>query len=639
MLAKPIESITADDRAIAEALAVADLPALLPALALATGDLSLLRDDLRMDPTLLLQEQGGLTPDQQADIRTLALDVLTHFRDAGSRPAPHPRSEVLHAVAEYLAGGVPIDEYRDMVDEELAIEGDPRAARWRMAEVAGDRSFLVAVIGAGMSGIVAAYRLAQAGVPYVVLEKNPDVGGTWHDNVYPGCRVDIPNHYYSYSFAQRDDWPYFYSPQAELHRYFRRCVDEFGIRSSIRFSTEVTSAVFDDTDGSWTLELTGPEGESTLRANAVISALGQLNRPKMPPIPGRDSFAGPSFHSARWDHAVELAGRRVGVIGTGCSAAQFVPIIAEEAGALEVFQRTPNWQISIPHYHQEVPAGFRWLLSHVPYYRQLYRFFLFWRSAEGLRPATEVEPSWPDQSRSVSELNDLLRAVLTEAMEAQYTDRPDLRAKVIPSYPPAAKRVVVDNGVWAQALHRDTVTLTVDPIREIVPEGVVTDDGDLHPFDVLIYATGFEASQFLTPLKVVGRGGVDLHERWDGDARAYLGVTVPDFPNFFLLYGPNTNIVINGSIIWFSECEVRYVMDCLRVLLDGGHTTMSVRRDVHDRYNNEVDAANARAVWGVADVHSWYRNSKGRVSQNWPFPLLDFWRRTRSADPADYEMA
>ena len=225
----------------------------------------------------------------------------------------------------------------------------------------------------------------------------------------------------------------------------------------------------------------------------------------------------------------------------------------------------------MPHYHLEVPDGMQWLLRHVPYYRQWYRFWLFWRGAELLRPMAEVDPEWPGQERSVSELNDMLRVMLTEALEAQYTERPDLLPKVIPQYPPAAKRIIVDNGSWAAALHRDNVTLTTDRIERIVPEGIVTDDGTLHEFDVIIFGTGFQPSRFLTPMKVVGRGGVDLHGHWDGEARAYLGVSVPGFPNFFVLYGPNTNIVVNGSIIWFSECEVRYVMDCIRTVLAGEH--------------------------------------------------------------------
>lgn len=637
-LAKPIDPITADDAAIEAALADADIPALLPTLAHVTGDLSLLREDLRIDPALMMEDQGGLSEAQIAAARALARDVLIRFRDGGSVSAPPPEGDALQQILDFMAGGVPSLDYLAMMEEELALGDDARAAHWRKDDVAPDRDLRVAIVGAGMSGIIAAYRLEQAGIPYIVLEKNDDIGGTWLENTYPGCRVDIPNHYYSYSFAQRDDWPHFYSPRQELHRYFRECVEEFGIRPNIRFGTEVTSIELDDETMTWTLCLDGAGGEQTLEAHAVISAVGQLNRPQLPSIEGRDSFAGPSFHSAQWDHEVDMAGRRVAVIGTGCSAAQFVPILADEVASLEVFQRTPNWMFPVPHYHEPVPEGFQWLLRHVPYYRQWHRFWLFWRGAETLRPMAEVDPDWPDQARSVSELNDQLRALLAEAMEERFEGRPDLLAKVMPTFPPAAKRIIVDNGVWAEALQRDHVTLTTDDIERITPEGIVTVVGTTHEVDVIIYATGFQPSRFLTPMKVVGRRGVDLHHRWDGDARAYLGVTVPGFPNFFLLYGPNTNIVVNGSIIWFSECEVRYVMDALKTLLVTGSRALDCRPDVHDAYNAEVDAENGRMAWGVSTVNSWYKNSRGRVAQNWPFPLVDYWKRTRKVDPADYEL-
>jgi 4-hydroxyacetophenone monooxygenase len=636
-LARQISKLTADDDTIRAALASADLPSLLPTLAHLTGDLSLLDESLRVDPLMITLDQGGLTPAQQQSIRDVALRAIGAYRDAGSPPAPDLDMATLQRIVEFMAGGLPMAPYMPMLGEELALH-DERAPTWHKQQLAPDRQFRVAIIGAGMSGIMAAHRLHQAGVAFTVFDKNADVGGTWLENTYPGCRVDIPNHFYSYSFAQRDDWPQFYSPREELFAYFRSCVDEFGIGDRIRLGTEVTSAEFDEQRAIWTLHLRHADGTMDIaEAEAVISAVGQLNRPQLPNISGRDSFSGASFHSAEWDHSVDLAGKRVAVIGTGCSAAQFVPLIAPDVSTLEIFQRTPNWMFPVPHYHDAVPEGLQWLLRHLPHYRQWYRFWLFWRGAETLRPIAEVDPSWPDQAHSVSILNDMMRQLLTGAFSAQYADRPDLYDKILPDYPPAAKRIIVDNGVWAAALHRDNVTLTVDHIDSITPDGVVTVDGRLHEFDVVIYATGFTASAFLTPMKVIGRGGVDLHQRWNGDARAYLGTTLPDFPNFFVLYGPNTNIVVNGSIIWFSECEVRYVMEYLRVLLTDGYRALDCRKDVHDAYNAEVDAENRRMVWGVTTVNSWYKNSTGRVSQNWPFPLLEFWKRTRTVDIDDYQ--
>ena len=638
-LARPIEPIDVDDDTIRSALEDSDVPALLPALAHITGDLSLLREDLRIDPALMIEDQGGLSEEQIAAARALALDALIRFRDGGSVCAPLPTGDDLRRILEYMAGGLPIDDYLPMMREELAITADPRAPHWHKDDVDPDRPFLVAVVGAGMSGIIAAYRLAEAGVPYVVIEKNEDAGGTWLENTYPGCRVDIPNHYYSYSFAQRDDWPFFYSPQAELSRYFRQCLDEFGIRPNVRFGTEVSSIEYDEETGRWTLYLVGPGGvEETLEADAVISAVGQLNRPQLPNIEGRESFAGPSFHSARWDHTVDLAGKRVAVVGTGCSAAQFVPIIAEQVAQPRGLPA--HAQLAVPRAALSPRGAGRDAVAAPP--RAVLPAVVPVLAVLARAPSCcarwpRSTPNGRRQERSVSELNDMLRVMLTEALEAQYTERPDLLPKVIPQYPPAAKRIIVDNGSWAAALHRDNVTLTTDRIERIVPEGIVTADGTLHEFDVIIYGTGFQPSRFLTPMKVVGRGGVDLHGHWDGEARAYLGVSVPGFPNFFVLYGPNTNIVVNGSIIWFSECEVRYVMDCIRTVLAGGHRGLDVKAEVHDRYNEEIDAENLRMAWGVSKVNSWYKNANGRVTQNWPFPLLEFWKRTREVNPDDYE--
>ena len=424
-LAKPIEPITATDEELRAALEVSDLPAMLPALAHVTGDLSLLRPESRIDPALMGEDQGGLTPDQQKAIRALAAEALISFRDGGSLVAPMPTGPDLRQILEFMAGGLDIDDYLPMMREELALTADLRAPRWHKDDVNPDKPFRVVIIGAGMSGIVAAFRLAEADVPYIVVDKNADVAGTWLENSYPGCRVDIPNHYYSYSFAQRDDWPLYYSPSAELYKYFRECVDQFGIRPNIRFNTEVSSVEYNDDTAMWTVCTVDKDGkESNLQADAVISAVGQLNRPQLPSIEGRDSFGGPAFHSARWAHDVDLTGKRVGVIGTGCSAAQFVPIVAQQVEHLEIFQRTPNWLFPVPHYQHDVPQGFQYLLRHVPFYRQWYRFFFFWSSAEILPPMAEVEPGWPDKSRSVSPANDPLRQMLTEAIAAQYPTNP-----------------------------------------------------------------------------------------------------------------------------------------------------------------------------------------------------------------------
>ncbi len=628
--------ITADDEAIRAAVAVASPVPLLAALAQITGDPSLLRDDLRPDPSQILDPNGGLDENQIAQSRALAVAALIRFRDGGSVRVALPEGPTLERLLTWVAGGALEPAYVPLLEEELALGGDRRAPAWHKRELAPDADFKVAIIGSGMSGLAVAHRLHQAGVEFTIFEKNADVGGTWFDNVYPGCRVDIANHFYSYSFAQTNDWSSFYSPQGVLLDYFRACARDFGLREHIRFSTEVQGATWDEARGLWVLRLRDSTGrETTAEANALVSAVGQLNRPKMPAIPGIDRFRGESFHSARWRHDVELGGRRVGIIGTGASAAQFIPPVAEVAAHLTVFQRTPPWLLSIPNYMDELPEALRGLLRCVPEYGRWDRLQVFWRTHEGLLPAAVVDPSWPHQERSVSALNDGMRQLMGAYYDAAFPD-PELRARVLPRYPPISKRIVLDNGVYPRTLARENLTLVTDSIAEITETGVRTQDGVLHEFDVLIYGTGFEASKFLMPMQIKGEGGVDLHERWGGDARAHLGIVVPVFPNLFLMYGPNTNIVINGSIIYFSECEANYIVESVRLLLERRKGSMTCRADVHDAYNRRIDAGNRAMAWGAATVNTWYRNEFGRIAQNWPFSLLEYWQQTRAPDPADY---
>jgi len=635
-----IEPFFESDERLAAILEHAELPALLPALAYATGDLSVLRQEFRADPLLATLPGGGLTPDQAIGIKKLALEHLIRFRDGGCRQAPIPSEGDVLRIMEFAAGSDEMAPYLPLLVEELGHRGnDRRAPRWRKDDVAPDRGFRVAVIGAGLSGLLAAHRLRQAGLDFVVLEKNTDVGGTWFENQYPGCRVDNPNHNYSYSFAQRHDWPFQYSTQPVLREYARTCAEAWGLIDDIRFGVEVTEAVWSDDDLVWTITFRSSEGsEEAIVVDAVISAVGQLNRPNFPTtIPGFGTFQGPAFHSARWDHSVDLAGKRVAVIGTGASALQFVPEIAPLVNELLIFQRTPPWMGPTPDYHDPVSSELRWLYRHLPSYSEWHRFCIFWRLGDGSIAAVTVDPQWDGGGESVSVINDLMRQMLLGYITEQFSDRPDLLEACTPHYPPGAKRIVRDNGAWADTLKRDNVRLLAGgAIQAIRPGGIVTSGGVEEPVDVLIYGTGFAASKFLTPMTVKGRGGLDLHEHWAGDARAYLGITIPGFPNLFCLYGPNTNIVINGSIIYFSECGVRYILGLLRLLLGSEHRALEVRRAVHDAFNELVDLENDRMSWGAAHVNSWYKNEHGRIAQNWPFTLLDYWQRTVHPVPDEY---
>jgi 4-hydroxyacetophenone monooxygenase len=633
-----IEPIVEPDDFLARTLEHAELPSLLPSLAYLTGDLGLLRPELRIDPMLAGMPYAGLSSAQQQAIRALGLGALARFRDGGCRPAPPPSPDQLQRIMEFAVGGVEMSAYLPLLEEELALRGhDPRAPAFTRQALAPERAFHVLVIGAGMSGLLAGHRLAQAGFDFTIVDKNADVGGTWLDNSYPGCRVDNPNHSYSYSFAQRHDWPFHYSPQPVLLDYFRSCADAFGLRDRIQLGTEVLSARWSDERLLWSVRVRDASGlERELQAHAVISAVGQLNRPQLPEIEGRERFRGPAFHSARWDHAVDLRGKRVAVIGTGASAMQLIPAIAERCAELLVLQRTPAWLIPTLDYRAPVPDGLRWLYTHVPGYSAWHRFFIFWRMGDGALANVRVDPSWDASRGSVSAANDQVRQLLTLYHQAQFAARPELLPHVVPNYPPASKRVIRDDGVWAAALQRPNVKLLTQKIASIGERAIRLVDGAEHEVDVIVYATGFAASHFLTPMHVTGREGRDLHAQWNGTARAYLGIHVPGFPNLFCLYGPNTNIVINGSIIYFSECGMRHVLGCLRELLERRCAALDVRPEVHDAWNQRVDEQNARMAWGASGVNSWYKNAQGTVTQNWPFTLLEYWQRTLGPEPSEY---
>ena len=631
------QPISDDDRTLRTRLDGVPLAPLVAAVAHLTGEHTLLAEDLRPDPSkIVMMVDDGYTPEQLGRGRDLVADALIRFRNGGCKPGPEPTPDQLRRLIEFVSGPLDDDHLR-LFSEELALGGiDHRAPSWRASEVAPGRSVKVAVIGAGMSGIAAAQRLRQAGCSVHIYEKNGDVGGTWLENSYPGCRVDVPNHLYSYSFAQSPHWPQFNSTQPVLFDYFRSCVAEFDLEDAISYRHEVEEAIWDDEQCVWSLRIRNAAGAvSVSEVNVVVSAVGQLNRPSFPDIPGIDSFEGPSFHSARWEDSVAFEGRRVGVIGSGASAVQFIPWLADRAAHLTVYQRTPAWILPIANYHDDLPSNLRWVLRHVPEYARWDRLALFSRLQEGLLPRTVVDPDWDISSGSVSAGNDEIRQGLTSYYALAFPD-PALRSKVLPSYPFGAKRMVIDSGVYSSALQAPNVTLETGAIAGIVPSGVVMHDGRTVEHDIIVYATGFQASRFLAPMRIVGRGGVDLHARWAGDARAHLGLTVPGFPNLFLMYGPNTNIVVNGSIIYFSECQAHYITESLRLLLEKDAAAMDCRPEVHDAYNVMIDTATRARAWGASDVSSWYKNEHGRVAQNWPFNLFDYWQRTRAVDPDDY---
>src|SRR5690349_20252633 len=475
-----------------------------------SGDPSLIRGDLKPAGLFLNEVQGYMSEEDKAAARKIALEVIASYRDRGC-PEPEPIGpELLQEMMQWLVCEPVPSEYVPMLLEEMELDGrDARAVHGTAADLP------VVVIGCGESGLLAGIRLKEAGIPFTIVEKNAGVGGTWWQNTYPGTRVDVGNHFYCYSFEPTDQWTHFFAEQPELQAYFQSVMDKHDIGRHVLWETEVTEASWDDDSATWTVHTRGRDGATaTLWARAVISAVGQLNRPHLPEIDGQQDFAGPAFHSSEWEHSVDLRGKRVALIGAGASGFQIAPAIADTVDHLTVFQRTAQWMLPNPNYHAAVDPGVQWALRHLPFYGRWYRFLVFWPGCDKGLEAARVDPDYPDQQTAVSEMNDLTRQMFTEWIVSQVDDDPELIAKVVPDYPATGKRTLQDNGSWLRTLTRDNVELVRTGIDHIEADAVVTDDGTRHPADVLVMATGFQATKVLFPMDIVGRDGQDLRAMW-----------------------------------------------------------------------------------------------------------------------------
>ena len=631
-----------DDETIRRALEDVSIPTLMMSMIHMTGDASILEGDIRPAGVFLNEVQGFMTEEEKAVVREKAFEVIKAYRDGGSKLPSAPSPETIHAMMRFLVAEDVPAEYVPMMLEEMELDGaDARAFHWDgdVPEPTAE-NFRVLVIGCGVAGLLAGIRLGQAGIPYTVVEKNASVGGTWYENTYPGCRVDVGNHFYCYSFEPNPDWTEFFAQQGELREYFENCADKYRVREHTRFSTEVVKAVYDETDGLWDVTLRqSDQSEDVVRVNAVISAVGQLNRAKLPQIEGIESFRGVSMHSSQWQHDVDLKGKRVAVIGTGASAFQIVPSIADETERLTVFQRSAPWMFANPNYHEKVGAGKKWALKHLPYYGRWYRFLLFWPGCDGGMEAMKVDPNWEHQDRAVSELNDVTREMFTSYLTDQVPDDEELQKKIIPNYVCLGKRVLQDNGSWLTALQRDDVELVTDAVECVTEDSIVCENGDTYPVDIIVYATGFHANKFLWPMEIRGRGGVVLSEQWGDEPTAYLGITMPNFPNLFCVYGPGTNLAHGGSLIFHSECQVQYILECFKMLIAGAHRSMECKKQAHDDYVDRLDESINGLVWSHPSItNSWYKNDAGRVTVLSPWRLVDYWKWTKRPDVADYEV-
>ncbi|HKI43550.1 MAG TPA: NAD(P)/FAD-dependent oxidoreductase [Mycobacterium sp.] len=630
------QPFTTSDDEIAAALEDVSIPTLLLSLVHITGDPRFIRDFKPMG-IFLNEIQGFMSEEDKARARAAALPVIAEYRDRGC-PQPDSLSPALiREMMDWAACEHVTDDYLPLLSEEMDLEGvDPRRPPALPAERAAELP--VIVIGCGESGILAGIRLKQAGVPFTIVEKNAGPGGTWWENTYPGARVDVANHFYCYSFEPNNDWTHFFAEQHELQDYFTRVMGKHGLAQHVRWQTEALSAEWDDDHGMWSVSLRSADGETgTMRARVLIMAVGQLNRPYTPQFEGADTFEGPAFHSAAWDHSVDLTGKRVALVGAGASGFQIAPAIADRVEHLTVFQRTAQWMFPNPMYHDEVGTGMRWAMRHLPYYGRWYRFLVLWPGADKGLDAARGDPNYADRDYAVSDINAAARMMFTQWITSQVGEGSELLSKVLPDYPATGKRTLQDNGSWLQTLQRDNVELVRPPVRKITPRGIVTEDGVTHDVDVIIYATGFRHTDVLWPMKITGRNGIDLHEMWGRRPYAHLGITVPQFPNFFIIYGPGSHLAHGGSLIFQSELQMRYIDQCLEQLAKTNAHSLEPTAEAATAWHQRTQAEIKNMVWSHPAVkHSYFKNADGEIHTVSPWRLYEYWAAIREPDWSDF---
>jgi 4-hydroxyacetophenone monooxygenase len=581
-------------------------------------------------------DDAGLPAPIQDEIRSAGAQALFDLQSGQTPAIVVPTAEQTSQMLGVCVGE-PVDpSYGVMFSEEF----ERRIGISRDIDISESvpDGFHVLIIGAGVSGIIAAQRLGEMGVRYTVVDEHDGAGGNWRDNVYPGAGVDTPSHLYSFSFAPRD-WAQHFELRSALEDYFSetfsRVVGEAG---TTRFNTKVTSARFDAEAMVWRVEVEDRQGcREQIVATVVISAVGVLNVPSLPKITGMERFTGPSFHSSYWPTDLDVTGKSVAVIGSGASAMQIVPAIADRVGKLTVFQRTPPWVAPFEKFQLPIDEGARYLLKNFPVYRAWYFLKLYWQFGDKVLDSLRKDPSWPHPERSVNSRNDAHRQFFTKYIQDQLGPRTDLFDKAVPTYPPYGKRILLDNG-WYSALLRDNVTLVAEPVREVVDHGVRVGSGAVYDTDVLVWATGFQASRFVASLDVIGLDGKSLRDVWDDDdARAYLGVSVPGFPNFFLLGGPNS-FPGSGSFMYFMEVQMRYVGRILASMVEARTAAVNIKRDVYEQYSELVDSTSQMTVWTHPGTNTFFRNARGRLVFVSPFRNVDYWTQAVHSGLDDYEL-
>jgi 4-hydroxyacetophenone monooxygenase len=574
-------------------------------------------------------------PDLEDELRDKLFAVLTSETEVNLAPVS---SELMLKMMSVSVAEPVDEEYLPLLLEQMGFEL-PVPRREIATRKAPPPGFKVLVIGAGMTGIVAGIKLAEAGYDHVIIEKNADVGGTWFENNYPGVGVDTPSHFYSFSFEINPEWNHYHPKGHDMQDYLLRVARKYKIADRTIFNTRVIACVYDQSAAIWRVTVkTEGEPERVIEANAVINAHGPINRWDMPNIPGLSSFAGPAMHTAGWDTSVDVTGKNVVMIGTGASGHQLAPAVAPSVKHLTICQRSRHWVMNNAEVAKTVTDGVKFALRHIPFYKEWFRFRVYWFAGDGLFINVLKDPDWPNQEVSVSAHNDAMRQYALHHLTTSLADRPDLIEKLLPDHPIFSKRILIDEG-WLDTLQMPNVTLETQAIDHIESDAVVMEDGTRHPADILALATGFNVSKMIGNLRVIGRDGADLGERWgEEDPRSYLGVTVPDFPNFFLTVGPNSapNHAAGQNII--SEAQVNYIIECLDAVLEAGARSIEPTKDAFDAWNDKIDARMQDMIWTHPKANSYYNNSKGRIFLSWPYRLVDYWTEMRAPVLSNFEL-
>jgi 4-hydroxyacetophenone monooxygenase len=594
---------------------------------------SLLIDRGASDVALIASEDAGFDSERQQEIRAAAVELLSaeNLRACVESPDDELLLRMMRAcLAEEVA-----PEYAPMMQEQMGF-GSLQENIPQPSDDSVKSHLPVLVVGAGVSGIVLGKLLLDLGIPFRIVDKNSDVGGTWLENTYPGCGVDTPNHAYSYSFGPRYRWSSYFSSRDDIQDYLQRTARDIDLYAYIQFGSTVRAANWDAENSCWRVLVESQAGSEEIEAMALVSAVGQLNLPSIPRIKGMTEFSGQVFHSSNWPGSLDVSGKRVAVIGTGASAMQIVPTIADDVGSLTVYQRSPQWARPIPRYHDQLSDYAQWLLENIPFYAAWFRFAMFWRYGDGLLPYLHKDPHWPHAERSLNRVNERHRIEMVEHMAGRLNGRDDLLAKCMPDYPPYGKRILLDNG-WYDTLVKEHVELVTEAVDQLDANGVLSADGKRRDADVVVLATGFQVGKMAARLNITGRDGLKLDELWANDnPSAYLGITVAGFPNLFCMLGPNTGLGHGGSAIFQSECQARYIASSLVQMLNAGVKTMEVKAEVQAEYVAKVDAEHEQMIWTHPAVSTYYRNSLGRVFSVMPWRLVDYWQMTRNLEHEHY---